>query len=325
MTTRAEANAVPRRLVCVALNAAIDKTVAVDRLDTGAIHRPEVLAALPGGKAVNVARAASRLGMESSVVAVVGGHAGAWFEEALALRGIPARLVRVAGETRTCLSVMDKSTGELTEFYEPGITLLPEAWAEVEGALASELDRTSVRPLVVLAGSLPPGAPRGAYARLAREAAAAQAPVAVDVAGEPLRLALTERPWLVKVNAKEAAETTGLATDDAGGTLAAARKLRERGARQVLLTRGTDGAVFVGDESWTVGPPPELGPYSVGSGDVLLAGLVVALAHGRSLPDALRFATAAAGANALMPGQGEFDLTDVDRLFPGCAVERVEG
>lgn len=320
-----DAHGVPRHLVGVALNAAIDKTVAVDRLDTGAIHRPEILATLPGGKAVNVARAASMLGLTSTVVAVVGGHAGAWFEEALGLRGIPARLVRVAGETRTCLSVLDRATGELTEFYEPGVTLPADRFGDVEAALSAVLEGVPDRSLVVLAGSLPPGAPIDAYARLARRAAASGADVAVDIAGEPLRLALAERPWLVKVNSREAAETTGLATDDVAGVLDAARRLRALGARQALVSLGAEGAVFVGEDAWSLGPPPELGRYSVGSGDVLLAGFAAALARGESLPDTLRFATAAAAANALTPGQGDFDRADVDRLLPICAVDRLDG
>jgi tagatose 6-phosphate kinase len=318
------ARGVPRHIVGVALNAAIDKTVAVERLDIGAIHRPDMLAALPGGKAVNVARAASRLGLAASVVAVVGGYAGAWFQDALELRGIPASLVRVAGETRTCLSVLDRSSGELTEFYEPGVTLPRDAWAQVERALADALTAASPPAVVVLAGSLPPGAPRDAYARLARRAGAG-ARVVVDIAGEPLLLALAERPWLVKVNSSEAAETTGLWTGDLDGALAAGRRLRELGAVQALVTRGSAGAVFVGDDAWLMGPPPELGPYSVGSGDVLLAGLATALAQRRSLPEALRFATAAATANALMPGAGDLDPGDLDRLLSRCNVQRLDG
>jgi 1-phosphofructokinase family hexose kinase len=312
-------------LVGVALNAAIDKTVAVAQLVHGAIHRPEVLAVLPGGKAVNVARAASQLGMSSGVVAVVGGHAGAWFEEALAQRGIPARLVRVEGETRTCLSVLDRATGELTELYEPGVTLPPDRWPDVEGALATALADVSDRSLVVLAGSLPPGAPVDAYARLVRAATTSGADVAVDVAGEPLRLALAEGPWLVKVNAAEATETTGLASADLRGALEAAHRLRELGARQALVTRGAEGAVFVGEEAWRVGPTPERGPFSVGSGDVLLAGFAVALSRGASLPQALQNGAAAAAANALVPGQGEFDPAALDRLLPRTAVERMDG
>ena len=313
----------PRRLVCVALNAAIDKTAVVDRLEPGAIHRPDVLAALPGGKAVNVARAATRLSLPAAVIAVVGGHAGDWFAAELAARDIPAQLVRVDGETRTCLSVLDRATGELTEFYESGVELPAAAWPAVETALEGALMGAERGALVVLAGSLPPGAPNDAYARLAALTNAAGAEVAVDVGGEPLQLALAARPWLVKVNAREAATTTGLRTDDLDGVLEAAGRLIEAGAGQALITRGVEGAVFVGDGSWALGRPPERGPYTVGSGDVLLAGFAVALGRGDDLPDALRYGAAAAAANALTLGQGELDLADLERLLPDCAVERV--
>jgi tagatose 6-phosphate kinase len=307
-----------QRLVGVALNAAIDKTVAVDRLDRGAIHRPEILAALPGGKAVNVVRAATRLGLPASVVAVVGGHAGAWFEEQLASRGIPARLVQVPGETRTCLSVLDRATNQLTELYEPGVDLPAGAWVELEAALVAALGNPDA--LVVLAGSLPPGTPDDAYGRLATLAARSGAHVVIDVPGAPLAHALGAEPWLVKVNAREAAETTGIATDELMGVLGAADRLRDRGARQVLITRGVEGAVLVADRTWILGPPPELGLYTVGSGDAFLAGFAFSLARGDSRPDALRFGGAAAAANALAPGQGELDPADVERLLPDCIV-----
>ena len=77
-----------RRVIGVSLNAAVDKTASVDRLIPGAIHRPVVRSVVPGGKAVNVVRAARHLGLDGEVVAVLGGHAGAWYREALAARSI---------------------------------------------------------------------------------------------------------------------------------------------------------------------------------------------------------------------------------------------
>jgi 1-phosphofructokinase len=96
-----------RRVVGVALNAAIDKTVSVDRLVAGAIHRPVIRSVVAGGKAANVVRAAGHLGLDGAMVAVLGGYAGAWYREALEARSIGLHEVNVAGETRTCLSVLD--------------------------------------------------------------------------------------------------------------------------------------------------------------------------------------------------------------------------
>src|SRR6185503_4686224 len=66
------------RLVGVSLDPAIDKIAMVERLELGSIHRPELLAAVPGGKALNAVRVARTLGAVADVVAVVAGHAGAW-------------------------------------------------------------------------------------------------------------------------------------------------------------------------------------------------------------------------------------------------------
>lgn len=313
-----------RRLVCVSVNAAIDKTAAVDHLVPGEIHRPEMLSVVPGGKALNVARAARTLGLEASVVAVLGGRAGDWMEEALAARGIRARGVRVAGETRTCLSVLDRVTGSLTEFYEAGLTLDAAGWAAVEAALATELADDPSGTLVVIAGSLPPGAPVDGYGRLASIAAGAGARAAVDAGGAHLAAALPARPWLVKVNAREAAEATGIPAPDEAGTFAAARGLRAGGASAALVTRGVAGAVLVDDTgtAWRIGPPPKLGPYVVGSGDALLAGLAAALATGLPVPEAARHGAAAACANALVPGQGELDPADAARVLDAIVLTR---
>ena len=330
------------RLVCVSVNAAIDKTAAVPRLVPGEIHRPEMLAVLPGGKALNVARAARTLGLDACVIAVLGGHAGDWIEERLAARAIRTRAVRVPGETRTCLSILDRQRGGLTEFYEAGLELTASGWVAVEAALRAELATDPAGALVVIAGSLPPGAPADGYGRLSGIAAELGARAAVDVGGPPLAAALAARPWLVKVNSSEAAAACGYGDEGRGGAAAggahdagegaapnavegaerAAVELRRRGAGIALVTLGVSGAVLVDDagSAWRVGPPPELGEYPVGSGDALLAGLAVALARGRTIAEAALEGAAAGCANALRPGQGELDPADVERVLPAISL-----
>ncbi len=315
----------PRRLVCISLNAAIDKIASVDRLRLGEIHRPALLSVVPGGKALNVARAATTLGMPVRAVVVLGGHAGDWMEAALRARAIGTHAVRIVGETRTCLSVLDETTGMLTEFYERGLTLDADGWATVGEALATELADDPSGSLVVLAGSLPAGAPVDAYARLTMASARAGARTVVDADRSALDEALSARPWLVKVNAREAAAAVAMTDTDEASALAAARAIRARTAGAVLVTLGLDGAVVIDDagSAWRLGGPPERGRYSVGSGDSLLAGLLVALGSGHSLPEAARRGGAVAAANALLPGQGEFDPADADRMLPAITLDRI--
>jgi tagatose 6-phosphate kinase len=304
-------------MVGVALNAAIDRIVAVDRLERGAIHRPSVLSEVPGGKAANAARAAASLGLPARVVAVIGGHAGRWYDDALRESGVDLHAIAVAGETRTCLSVLDQSTGDLTEFYDPGLTVPEDAWQRIEAALIDGLGAEPAFCLVLLAGSLPPGIPEDAYRRLGAICAQRQAPWIVDIAGRPLLEALEAGPWLVKLNEREAADSARLASGrlDETAVRDLADWLRARGAQNVLLTRGVDGAILrTADGTWSLGPPPVRGPFSVGSGDALVAGLAVALGRGLSLPDAVRYGSAVAAANALVAGQGVFDPTRIEEI-----------
>jgi fructose-1-phosphate kinase PfkB-like protein len=103
------------RLVCVAPNPAIDRVYEVERLIAGAIHRPTVSVAVPGGKGLNVARTAHTLGADVVAVTILRGHAGSWIEEQLAQRGLRLRAAWASGETRTCVSVRDFEADGLTE------------------------------------------------------------------------------------------------------------------------------------------------------------------------------------------------------------------
>jgi 1-phosphofructokinase family hexose kinase len=337
----APATAPVRRLVCLAPNAAVDKIAAVDRLIPGEIHRPDVLSVVAGGKTLNVARAGAALGLPVVAVPVVAGHAGAWVVDGLAADGVAAQPVWIAGETRECLSILDRSTGLLTELYEAGPAVDDADWRAIEAAVAAALEHDPAGTVVAISGSLPGGAPADGHARIARLGREAGARVAVDTGGAALAAALRERPWLAKANAAEAAAATGVAVEpgDAAGDAAgeagaaldaaldAARTLQAGGAANALVTLGARGAVLADADgaAWRIGPPPELGAFPVGSGDSLLGGLVAALAAGLPLPEAARRGAAAAAANALRPAQGRIDPADVVRLLPGITLEPLGG
>jgi 1-phosphofructokinase family hexose kinase len=310
----------PGRIVFVAANPSIDRLYEVDRLTPGAIHRPAALVAVPGGKGLNAARAAARLGGRVTALGILAGRSGDWIEAALVDRGIDARWVRSPGETRTCVSILDRSTGVMTEIYERGEAVDPDAWTALERLVAEELGRGGVVALAV-SGSLPTGAPPDGFGRLAglaRAAASGSRPVAVlaDTYGPALAAVLVERPAVVKINADEAAEATGIGVVDPPSAAAAAAALLERGAAAVVVTLGSAGAVAVSATGSTRLSPPEIrGAYAVGSGDAFLGGIAVGIARGDDIVDAARFGMAAGTANALVPGAGELDPLDVDRIL----------
>jgi tagatose 6-phosphate kinase len=308
------------RIVFVAANPSIDRLYEIDRLTVGAIHRPVALAAVAGGKGLNAARAAARLGGRVTALGILAGRSGDWIEEMLAARGVDVRWVRSGGETRTCVSILDRSTGAITEFYERGEPIERAAWDGLERLVADELGKGDVAALA-LSGSLPPGAPSDGFGRLAglaRKTAAGSRAIAVlaDTYGSALAAVLAERPAVVKINADEASEATGIKVADARSAELAGAKLRDGGAGSVVITLGPAGAVIVtATGSHRLTPPGVRGAYPVGSGDAFLGGLAVGLVGGDDIVAAARFGLAAGAANALIPGAGELDPLDVDRLL----------
>lgn len=295
-------------IVCLAANPSVDKLFEVQRLVRGDIHRPDGFVQVPGGKGLNAVRAAHALGATAVAVALFRGHTGTWLEEMLTAEGVSVRAVWTHGENRSSLSVADRETGGLTEFYEHGSDVPSAAWAELLHGVES-----TWRPngWLTISGSTPVGAPDSGYRDLVRDARVEGVHVALDAEGERLRLALEAHPDVVKVNSAEANGLLGVPTTRRSDALAAAAKLRDLAGgdgHAGLVTRGAEGVVLAApDGSLFEGRLYVRGRYPVGSGDAFLAGLVTALDRGDDWELALRLGLGAATANAEMPGAGKLD------------------
>jgi len=308
-------------IVCLAANPSIDKLFEIERLVRGDIHRPSGFVQTAGGKGLNVARAAHALGEDVRAMAVLRGHAGRWLEDALSAEGVRGTFVWAHGESRSSLSVADRETGGLTEFYENGSEIPASAWIELADAVGRSFGEAS---WLTISGSLPPGVDDSGYRDVVSEARGAGVRVALDAEGERLRLALEAGPDVVKVNASEASELLGVPTARRGEALAAAQKLRELAGGEGhagIVTRGADGVVLAApDGALYEGVLYVRGRFPVGSGDAFLAGLVVGLERSSGWEDALRLALGAATANAELPGAGRLDPSRAHALAERATV-----
>ncbi|SDR92601.1 tagatose 6-phosphate kinase [Friedmanniella luteola] len=291
-------------ITVAALSPSLDLTYLLDSYALGRMHRTPGPIAVAGGKALNMARAARAVGAEVVVVVLLGGPTGQRVARIGRSEGLELVVVEADAETRTCVSVAAADTGELTEIYEDSPGVPPAVLDRLETVLAAELGR---RPgWLSISGRGPVGSP-DAVPDLVRLGAAAGAAVAVDSHGEALPGAVAARPALLKINRAEAAEVLGVPED--GDLAAMATALHARSGAAVVLTDSTAGAVTAGaDGVWRVGASTRRGRYAVGSGDSFLGGLLAGLDGGRPLAEAVRLGTGCAVANALVPGQGHFDV-----------------
>jgi tagatose 6-phosphate kinase len=306
-------------ILAVAPTPSIDRSVLLPGFRLGAIHRPQQVLAVAGGKGLNVARAIKRLGGQVKACALLAGFSGRWVEAQLHQEGIPSVVIWGEGETRTSISIIDPDSGQLTEVYEYGDMVSPGAWQAFEGAFAQALPEVD---WVALSGRLPVGAPVDGYARLLSALKSRSIPAALDTSGEALRSGLAARPRVVKVNASEAAEIVEfeIITPDQAALAGAA--LRSQGTELAVITLGSRGAVAVDAAGCWFGAAPAIRALApVGSGDAFLGGFLLAYSSGISLPEALRAGIAAGVANTLRLGQAVFDPAAVRRLQPAIQIE----
>ncbi|MEV6905770.1 1-phosphofructokinase family hexose kinase [Amycolatopsis sp. NPDC051071] len=278
-------------IVTVTPNTALDVTYTVDGLRPGDVHRARDVRHRAGGKGVNVARVLHTLGADVRAILTAGGATGAVVEADLASAEIPADVVPIGGETRRTTTVL-ADDGSVTLLNEPGPRLDDSEWRALVAAVLAR--RTDV---LVCSGSLPPGA--GGYAELLGGALSI-----LDTSGEALLAGLAGRPSVVKPNAEELREVTGLSDP-----VAAAAELRKAGAGAVVVSLGPEGLLAVtGSGTWQAKPSTVLRGNTTGAGDAVVAALALGLSLGEPWPDILRRAVALSGAAVLGPLAGDVDL-----------------
>ncbi|OXM52990.1 1-phosphofructokinase family hexose kinase [Amycolatopsis alba] len=278
-------------IVTVTPNTALDVTYTVDGLRPGEVHRVRDVRHRAGGKGVNVARVLRALGADVRAILTAGGATGSVVEDDLAAAGIPAEVVPIGGETRRTTTVL-ADDGSVTLLNEPGPRLAEDEWQ----AFAASV-RTRKPDVLVCSGSLPPGA--GSYADLLGDSESI-----LDTSGQALLDGLAGRPSVVKPNADELREVTGLRDP-----VAAAAELRRAGAGAVVVSLGSEGLLAVtGSGSWHAAPSTVLRGNTTGAGDAVVAALALGLSEGESWPDILRRAVALSGAAVLGPLAGDVDL-----------------
>ncbi|MGE0662176.1 MAG: 1-phosphofructokinase family hexose kinase [Hyphomonadaceae bacterium] len=296
-------------VLTITLNPAVDIYSSVPRLAPVQKLRCSTERRDPGGGGVNVARVIARLGGDVSALFVAGGPIGDYLK-ALVHKEVPQiHVVPIAGITRESFTVLEEVSRQEFRFVLPGPVL---SYQEFEACLAAVSE--AARPdYMVASGSLPPGAPADAYARLASLAKEQGIRFVLDASGDALRHALDEGVHLVKPNVgelQEALHTPLSCTDD---IVDAARSVIDSGkAEIVVVTRGPEGAVMVTrDSAWAGEAIRAPVVSSVGAGDSFLAALVWSLARGDVGETALRYGLAAGAAALLQPGTTLCQKTDV--------------
>jgi tagatose 6-phosphate kinase len=295
---------------------ALQRTMIFERLTVDAVNRAGEVRQGASGKSINVARVLRSMGREVLATGFLGGQSGGDMRRDMDLAGLRHDFVEVVPATRLCITLVDRTAATATELVEESAAVAPSDYE----ALLKKLDQLLPEAAVlVLSGSLPPGAP-GDFYRRCIESGGEGVKVILDTCGDPLVEALEARPLVVKPNRRELAETFGVDPEDEVGVRRAMVEAVRRGAGWVIATMGAEGALLSdGRRFWRLHVPPIQAVNPIGSGDAFAAGLAAALSDGREVPYACRLGAACAAANALTDQAGFIDAGRLAELEIGAS------
>ncbi len=304
-------------ILTLTLNPALDLATSVPQVVANVKLRCGPETAEPGGGGVNVARAVTQLGGSARAMVALAGANGDALEALLHDRGLHVLRIAAPGETRRSFAVTETETGGQYRFVLPGAV-----WTEAQLAQALQdlSDAASPDGIVVLSGSMPPGADT----RFCTRACTALGParcVVIDTSGthlETLAQGTQPAPTVLRMDSHEAEALSGDALASRGDSARFAAALRARGAaRTVIIARGADGSVMA-DESglWHVTASNRTVVSAIGAGDSFVGGFCLGVARGDGLPEALRMGAAAAAAAVISPGTELCRREDFDRFLP---------
>lgn len=278
----------------VTFNPSLDYIVSVEDFKLGLTNRTSSELILPGGKGINVSTVLMNLGIESTALGFIAGFSGEELVRRLEKIGVRNGFIRIEeGFSRINLKL--KSI-DGTEINGQGPDIPPE---KVD-MLMKQLSSLGEGDVLFLSGSIPASMPDDAYQKIMELLDGKGVRIVVDATKELLLKVLPWRPFLIKPNNHELGEVFGTELRTRESVVPYAKKLREQGAQNVLVSMAGEGAVLVAADGNIYDLPAPKGTLvnGVGAGDSMVAGFMAGYMEKQDYEYAFHMGIAAGSASA---------------------------
>lgn len=302
----------------VTLNPSIDYVIKVDKLTTGKINRVNEEHVYPGGKGINVTRILKSLDNDNIALGFVSGFTGDYIINSLQELNLKSDFIRVK-EGFTRINVKVKSEEE-TEINGQG----PKISEEELDQFFNVIDKLVDGDILILSGSIPSCLDERLYENIMKKVEDRDIKVIVDATKNLLLNVLKYKPFLIKPNNHELAEMFNVELNSTEDVVFYARKLKEMGAQNILISMGKDGALLVTENDEVFASSVAKGEVvnSVGAGDSMVAGFVAGYLKSNSYEEALRLGAASGGATAFSSDLATREF--IDKLVDEIKIEKIK-
>ena len=307
-------------ITSICLNPCFDKTVNVESLQTGQVNRIRDARVDLGGKGINVAVVAGRLGLDVQCIGIMGENGASDLTAMMDREGLRHHFLTVPGHVRTNMKVYSLDGQGVTELNEPGTPLTSEMIGEFT-ELAEQA--TAESDMIVLTGSLPPGCPEGTYRDLMTALKGKKC--ILDTEGKELELAAKgSHPFLIKPNLREMEATLGIELRTMRAIRDAALLFIRLGVQHSVVSMGAIGAMYISADKTLFSPALRVETKStVGAGDAMIGGMLLGYEIEKDMAKAFRYGIAAGAASVMTEGTQLIVRSDFEALLDQVKVQEV--
>lgn len=301
----------------VTLNPSIDYVINLEHLNIGHINRINSEHVYPGGKGINVSRILKTLGHDNIATGFVSDFTGDFIIKSLSDLHVKSDFIKLDnGFTRINIKI---KSDEETEINGSG----PDISEEKLNELFNKLSELKEDDILVLAGSIPKTLKEDLYEKIMEHVKKSNVKVVVDATKNLLLNVLKYSPFLIKPNNHELEEMFDVKLESVDDIITYSKKLQEMGARNVLVSRGKDGALLIteNEEVFISNVPKGEVINSVGAGDSMVAGFISAYIDSNSYEEALKQGAASGSATAFSSDLADKEL--IDKLIKEIKIERI--
>ena len=301
----------------ITFNPALDYVIKIENFIPGKINKSKEEYIFPGGKGINVSIVLKTLGQEATAMGFIAGFVGKEIEEKVQKYGVKTDFIKIENNnSRINVKILEENKGKNgnIEKEETAVNAKgPHIDSKYLELLYKKLEIIKNEDTLVLSGSVPNGVCSNIYEKICQRLENKNIKIVVDSTGELLLKTLKYKPYLIKPNQQELEEIFGIKISSQDEALEYAEQLQAKGAQNVIVSLGSDGAVLLDENGYSYKMKAlntKNAINTVGAGDSMVAGFTASYLKDHDYMEALKRGTATGSATAFSEGLATADKVE---------------
>ena len=278
-----------KHIVTVTFNPAIDESLIIENFKADKVNRVNNFTRFAGGKGINVATFLSSYGLELTAAGFLGESNQQIFTDHFKKFKIKDNFIRIPGDTRTGIKILDPVNSTTTDLNYPGISPSKKHIEKLFNSLSYLCSKDS---LFIISGSVPAGLDSSVYKDAVKLINSKGGTVIIDTSGDAFTQVIDESPFMIKPNIDELSEYFSKSFKSESEVIESSRYFFSKGIKLLVVSMGRYGALFITENECIKAVPPQTEAIStVGAGDAMVSGTAFGIVKNLPLEETAKIAT----------------------------------